>query len=73
MGERSTASHFENRVMKTLEGALWVEHGVAVANLLWSSGTCERMMYEVVCALKASLQKERRDIREWVDVVSVVQ
>ena len=30
-------------------------------------------MREVVRALKAILQEERRDIREWVDVVSAVQ
>ena len=39
-----TASHFKNRVMKTLEGALRVEHRFTVANLPWSNGTCERMM-----------------------------
>ena len=68
-----TTSYFNNRVMKTLEGALRVEHSrFAVANSPWSNGTCERMMREVVRALKAILQ-ERRDIREWVDVVPAVQ
>ena len=56
------ASHFKNLV-KTLEGALRVEHRFTVANLPWSNGTCERMMREVVRALKAILQ-ERRDIRD---------
>ena len=59
-----TALHFKNRVMKTLEGALQVEHRFAVANSPWSNGTCERMMCEVVLALKTILQEERRDIRE---------
>ena len=68
-----TASHFKNRVMKTLQGAQRVEIRFAVANSHWSNGTCERMMREVVRALKAILQEERRDICEWVDVVPVVQ
>ena len=67
-----TASHFKNHV-KTLEGALRVEHRFAVANSPWSKGTCERMMREVVRALKAILQEERRDIREWMDVVPAFQ
>ena len=68
-----TASHFKNHGMKTLERALRVEHRFAVANSPWSNGTCERMMREVVRALKAILQEEKRDIREWVDVVLAVQ
>ena len=59
------ASHFKNRVVKTLEGVLRVGHRFAVANSPWSNGTCERMMREVVRALKAILQEERRAIREW--------
>ena len=46
-----TASLFKNRVMKTLEGALRVKHGFAVANLPLSNETCERMMRDVVRAL----------------------
>ena len=67
-----TVSHFKNRVMKMLEGALRVEHRFAVTNSRWSDSTCKRMMREVVGALKAILQEERRDIREWVGVVPVV-
>ena len=67
------ASHFKNRVTKTLEGALRVEHGFAVANSPWSNGTCEWMMREMVRALKAILQEEKHDIRKWVDVVPAVQ
>ena len=59
-----TALQLKGRVMKTLEGALRVEHRFAVANFSWSNGTCARMMREVVRALKAILQEERRDIRE---------
>ena len=69
----ATASYFKNRVMKALEGALRVEHRFAVANSPWSNGTCERMMREMVRALKAILQEEGRDIREWVGVVPAVQ
>ena len=68
-----TASHFKNRVMKTLEGTLRVEHRFAVANSPWSNGTCERMMRGVVRVLKATFQKKGWDIREWVDVVPAVQ
>ena len=50
-----TASHFKNRVMKTLKDALRVEHRFAVANSPWSNGTCERIMREVVRALKTLL------------------
>ena len=60
-------SHLKRRLMKTLEGALRVEHRFAVANSPWSNGTCERMMCKVVRALKEILQEESRDIREWVD------
>ena len=52
----STASHFKNPVMKTLVGALRVDHRFAVASLPWSNGTCERMMRDVVRASKAILQ-----------------
>ena len=68
-----TASHFINRVMKTLKRALRAEHKFAVANSPWSNGACERIMREVVHALKAMLQEERRDIREGVEVVPAVQ
>ena len=68
-----TASDFKNRVVKTLKGALQVEHRFAMVNLPWSNGTRERMMREVAHTLKVILQEERRDIREWVDVVPAVQ
>ena len=67
-----TASRFKNRLMKTLKGALRVERRFAVANSSWSNGTRERMIRELVRALKAILQ-ERRDTRDWVDVVPAVQ
>ena len=65
-----TPSHLNNGV---LEWALRVEHRFTVANSPWSNGPCERMMREVVRAFMAILQKERRDFREWVDVVPSVQ
>ena len=68
-----TALYFKNRVKKALEGALRVEHSFAIANSPWSNGTCERMIREVVRALKAILQEERRDIRGWMDVVPALQ
>ena len=68
-----TASHFKNRVIKTPERELRVEHRFAVAISPWSNGTCERMMREVVRAFKAVSQEERRDIRERMDVVPAVK
>ena len=68
-----TASYFNNRVMKTLEEGLRDEHTFAVANLPWLNITYERMMHEVVRALKATFQEERRDIRDLMDVVPAVQ
>ena len=67
-----TASHFKNRVMKTLERAPRMDHRFAVANSHWSNGTCERMMREVVRADEATLQEKRGDIHEHVDVVPEV-
>ena len=52
-----TASHFKNRVIAKLSDALKVDHRFAVAYTPWSNGTCERMVKEVVGALK-SLQSE---------------
>ena len=54
-----TASHFKNHVIKTLEGTLRVEHRHAVANSPWPNGTHERIMREVVRALKASVCRRR--------------
>ena len=56
----NTASHFKNRAMKTLEGALRVEYGSAVANSPWLNGTCEGIMRGVVRTLKAILQIRAR-------------
>ena len=69
----NTAPHFNKRVIKTLKGALRVEHRFAVANSPWSNGTCEWMMRKIVRTLKAILQRDWRFIHEWVDVVPAVQ
>ena len=50
-----------------------MERSVAGANSRLSNGTRETTMREVVRALKAIQLEERRDIREWVDVVPAVQ
>ena len=68
-----TASHFKNHVMRALEKALKLDRKFAVPNSPWSNGTCERMMREVVRTLKAMLQEERRDVRDWVGLVPAVQ
>ena len=68
-----TASHFKNRVVRTLERVLLEEYMFAVANSPWSNCPYVRMMREVMRALKIILQEKRRDIREWVDMLPAVQ
>jgi len=68
-----TASHFKNKVMSELRKAFRVDHQFAVAYSPWSNGTCERMMREVVRALKAMLNEKKRDTRDWVGLVPAVQ
>ena len=38
-----------------------------------SNGTCERMVKEVVRALRSILLEQRREVTEWVDVLPAVQ
>ena len=40
---------------------------------LWSNGTCERMMREVVHTLKDMSHKERRTAQDWVELAPAVQ
>ena len=63
MGECDTAFHFKSRVMKTLEGALRVEHRFAVANSPWSNGAYEQTLREVV-RVEGSVTGEARYSRE---------
>ena len=39
----------------------------------WSNGTCERMVREVVRALKPILSEQRKQVAEWVDVLPAAQ
>ena len=64
-----TAAHFKNRVIAQLSDALKVDHRFAVAYTPWSNGTCERMVREVVRALKSILSEQRNQVAEWVDVL----
>ena len=68
-----TASHFKNTIMTRLREALRVDHQFAVAYSPWSNGTCERMVKEVVRALRSILLEQRREVSEWVDVLPAVQ
>ena len=63
-----TATYFKNRVIAQLSDALKVDHRFAVAYTPWSNGTCERMVREVVRALKSILSEQRKQVAEWVDV-----
>ena len=58
-----TATHFKNRVIAQLN-ALKVDHRLAVAYTPWSNGTCERMVREVVRALKSILSEQRKQVAE---------
>ena len=68
-----TATHFKNTIFTRLREALQVEHKFAVAYSPWSNGTCERMVKEVVRALRSILLEQRRAVSEWVDVLPAVQ
>ena len=52
-----------------LSDALKVDHRFTVAYTPWSNGTCERMVREVVRALKSILSEQRKQVAEWVDVL----
>ena len=68
-----TATHFKNRVIAQLSDALKVDHRFAVAYTPWSNGSCERMVGEVVRALKSNLSQQRKQVAEWVDVLPAAQ
>ena len=68
-----TATHFKNRVIAQLSDALKVDHRFAVTYTPWSNGTCERMVREVVRALKFILSEQRKQVAEWVDVLPAAQ
>ena len=64
-----TSTHFKNRVIAQLSDVLKVDHRFAVAYTPWSNGTCERMVREVVRALKFIFPEQRNQVAEWVDVL----
>ena len=68
-----TATYFKNRVIAQLSDALKVDHRCAVAYTPWSNGTGERMVREVVPALKSTLSEQRKQVAEWVDVLPAAQ
>ena len=53
-----TATHFKNRVITQLSDALKVDHRFDASYIPWSNGTCERMVREVVGALKSILSEQ---------------
>ncbi|CAM9765422.1 unnamed protein product, partial [Sphacelaria rigidula] len=55
-----------------LREALHVDHQFAVAYSPWSNGTCERMVKEVVRALRSTLLERREAISVWVDMLPAV-
>lgn len=68
-GAECVASHFKNLITNKLDDALKMQHRFAVANIPRSNGSLELMMIEIVRTLKAVLQEERRDLRQWFDLV----
>ena len=65
--------HFKNRVIAQLSDALKVDHCFAVAYTPWFNGNCERMVREVVRALKSILSEQRKQVADWVDVLPAAQ
>ena len=65
-----TATHYKNRMVAQLSDALKKDHRFAVAYTPWSSGTCERMVREVVPASKSILSEQRKQVAEWVHVLA---
>ncbi|CAN0005706.1 unnamed protein product, partial [Sphacelaria rigidula] len=57
-----TATHFESTILTRLREALHVDHRFTVAYSPWSNFTCERMVKEVVCALRSILLEQRRAV-----------
>ena len=68
-----TASHFKNRVIAQLSDALQVKQHFAVAYTPWSNGACERMVKEVIRALRSILSEQRRPVSDWVNVLPAAQ
>ena len=68
-----TATHFKNRVIAQLSDALKVDNRFAVACTPWSNGTCERMVREVVRALKSIVSEQRKQVAEWANVLPAAQ
>ena len=68
-----TATHFKNRVRTQLSDALKVHHRFAVAYTPLSNGTCERLVREVVRALKSILSEQRKQVAQGFDVLAAAQ
>ena len=63
-----SATHFKNRVIVQRSDALKVDHRFSVAHTPWFNRTCERMVREVVRALKSILSEQRTQVAERVHV-----
>ena len=68
-----TAMHFKNRVIAQLSDALKVDHCFAVAYTPWFNGNCERMVREVVRALKSILWVQRKQVAKRVHGLPAAQ
>ena len=68
-----TATHLMNCAIAQLSDVPKVHHRSAVAYTPWSNGTCQRMVREVVRALKSILSEQRKQVAEWVDVLPAAQ
>ena len=62
-----------NAILTRLREALHIDHQFAVAYSPWSSGTCERMVKEVIRSLRSILLEQRRAVSEWVDVLPAMR
>ncbi|CAM9946275.1 unnamed protein product, partial [Sphacelaria rigidula] len=67
-----TVSQYENRVVRVVKKVL-MDRRFVVANLRLSHRECERMVRDIVRALKVTVQRGRLDANTWVSLIPAVQ
>lgn len=68
-----TATHSENKILSTFGKVLCVDQCLATAYLPFSNCACKHMMREIVPALKAMLNEEMCNSRDWVGLRPAIQ
>ena len=73
VGVSDTATHFKNRVIAQVSDALKVDHRFLCGLHTVVQWYCERMVRDVVRALKSISSEQRKQVAEWVDVLPAAQ